>query len=78
MLFELAKNLFIVYLERFARFEHVYGSLAPVVGLLLWAYVSSLILILGAEISAEYGRLRRGVERGVLLSNHAASREKQQ
>ena len=67
VLFELAKNLFIVYLDRFAKFENVYGSLAPVIGLLLWAYVSSLILILGAEISSEYGRLRRGVERGVLL-----------
>ena len=73
VLFELAKNLFIVYLDRFARFEHVYGSLAPVIGLLLWAYLSSLILILGAEISSEYGRLRRGVQRGVLLQSAKAS-----
>ena len=67
VLFELAKNLFIVYLNRIASFESVYGGLAPVIVLLLWAYVSSLILILGAELSSEYGRLRSGVERGVLL-----------
>ena len=67
VLFELAKNIFILYLNQFANFESVYGSLAPVIVLLLWTYVSSLIVILGAELSSEYGRLRRGVDRGVLL-----------
>ena len=67
MLFELAKNLFIVYLNRFAGFENVYGSLAPVIVLLLWTYLSSLILITGAELSSEYGRLRMGIDRGTLL-----------
>ena len=67
VLFELAKNAFILFLDRIATFESVYGSLGPVIALLLWTYVSSLILILGAELSSEYGRLRRGVGRGVLL-----------
>ena len=75
VLFELAKNLFIVYLNRFASFESVYGGLAPVIILLLWAYVSSLILILGAELSSEYGRLRSGVGRGVLLQSADRSAE---
>ena len=35
-----------------------------VIALLLWAYVSSFILILGAELSSEYGRMRSGVDRG--------------
>ena len=63
VLFESAKNLFLTYVDQFANFENVYGSLAPVIALLLWAYVSSFILILGAELSSEYGRLRRGVRR---------------
>ena len=67
VLFELAKNLFISYLNQFASFENVYGTLAPVIILLLWSYVSALILIMGAELSSEYGRLREGVDRGVLL-----------
>ena len=67
ILFEIAKNGFIIYLDRFADFENVYGSLAPVFGLLVWAYVSSLILIFGAELAAEFGRLIRGVDRGVLI-----------
>ena len=73
VLFELAKNLFIIYLSGFASFENVYGSLTPVIVLLLWTYVSSFILILGAEVSSEYGRLRRGVAMGVLLHPTAAS-----
>jgi membrane protein len=72
VLFELAKNLFIFYLNTFASFENVYGSLAPVIALLLWTYVSSLILILGAELSSEYGRLRRGLDRGSLIARGEA------
>jgi membrane protein len=67
VLFELAKNLFILYLNQVATFESVYGTLAPVIVLLLWTYVSSVVLILGAELSSEYGRLRMGVDRGVLI-----------
>ena len=67
ILFEISKNVFIYYVNTFATFENVYGSLAPVVALLLWSYLSSLILILGAELSSEYGRLREGVERGTLI-----------
>ena len=73
VLFELAKTMFILYLERFAGFESVYGSLGDVIVLLLWVYVSSLILILGAELSSEYGRLREGVGRGVLLHPRGAT-----
>ncbi len=68
VLFEASKSVFIVYVERVANFDNVYGSLSPVIALLLWTYVSSLILILGAELSSEYGRMRNNVERGRLLS----------
>ncbi len=66
-LFEAAKNIFLVYTSRIANFENIYGSLAPVIALLLWAYVASFILILGAEISSEYERLKKGAARGRLL-----------
>ena len=67
VLFELSKNLFVLYLSTFASFEDVYGGLAPVIVLSLWTYVSGLILIFGAELSSEYGRLRRGLARGMPL-----------
>ena len=65
-LFEIAKNVFVIYLSKFANFEDVYGALTPVIVLSLWAYISGLILILGAELSSEYWRLRQGLERGAL------------
>lgn len=66
-LFETTKNLFIWYLNTFTNFGSVYGTLASVVALMLWAYLSGIILILGAELSSEYGRIRRGIDRGSLL-----------
>lgn len=47
--FELGKAAFVLYLDRFAHFESVYGPLTSIIVLLLWLYVSALILILGAE-----------------------------
>jgi membrane protein len=67
LLFEVAKNLFIFYLER-STYQSIYGSVTPVIVLLLWAYVSSLILLAGAELSSEYGRMRNNIGRGVLLT----------
>ena len=64
VLFELAKSAFVLYLEHFADYERVYGSLASVVILLAWAYFSGLILIAGAEFSSEYERMKYGFERG--------------
>ena len=66
VLFELAKNLFILYLER-SSFQNVYGTVTPMIVLLLWTFLSSLILLIGAEISSEYGRLKRNIARGTLL-----------
>ena len=43
--FETAKNVFVIYLSKFANFEDVYGALTPVIVLSLWAYISGLILI---------------------------------
>jgi len=70
VLFETAKTLFVFYLARFANYESVYGSVASVIILLVWIYISALILILGAEVSAEYGRMRQGVRRDGLLVDH--------
>jgi len=68
MLLEIAKNLFVLYLDHFASYESVYGSVASVIILLVWIYFSAFILILGAEFSAEYGRMREGVSRGIPLA----------
>jgi membrane protein len=57
VLFEVNRFIFVWYLENVAIYSQLYGSLASVMALLIWAYLSSLIFILGAEISVEYQRL---------------------
>ena len=64
LLFEGGKNLFLWYLENFAEYDQLYGNITSVIVLMVWAYLSAFILILGAEISSEYGRMKRGVQRG--------------
>ena len=71
VLFEISKSVFVFYLDNFANYEEVYGSLASVIVLLGWTYVSGLILIIGAEFSSEYERMKLGVERGrVVVERH--------
>lgn len=73
VLFEISKSVFVFYLENFASFERLYGSLASIILLLFWTYVSGLILIAGAEFSSEYGRMRLGVAQGHLISERYPS-----
>lgn len=44
---------FSFYLARFAHYDRAYGPLGAVVGFMMWTYVSSLILLAGAELNAE-------------------------
>jgi membrane protein len=44
---------FSLYVDNFGRYGRTYGSLAGVVVLLLWLYVTAFIVLLGAEINAE-------------------------
>lgn len=47
---ELAKRLFAWYLDNLASYNLVYGSVATVIVLMLWTYLTAIIIILGAEI----------------------------
>lgn len=47
---EAARSLFTLLLPRF-NYRHVYGSIAAVVALMTWAYISSAVVLFGAQIS---------------------------
>ena len=47
------------YVRDMSRLTAVHGSIAAVVVFLLWIYVSAVILLFGAEMTAAYARLRR-------------------
>ena len=50
---------FSVYVRDMTKFSEVHGQIAAVVVFLLWVYVSAVILLYGAEMTATYARLRR-------------------
>ena len=47
------------YVRDISRLTQIHGSIAAVVVFLLWVYVSAVILLYGAEMTAAYARLRR-------------------
>ena len=57
--FQIGTFAFSIYFENFGAYDIVYGSLGGVIALLAWVFVSSLILLFGAEVAAEASR-RRG------------------
>ena len=76
----LSSVLFSLYISYFGSFDETYGSLGAVVILLLWFFVSALVIILGAEINAEMehqtcmdstvGEDRPMGERGAYVADH--------
>ena len=75
ILFEISKNFFILYLDGFASYQNVYGSIAPVIVLLFWTYLGSLNVLLGAEICSEYERMKNNIDRGVLRQQRREAAE---
>jgi|YelNatPaOPRAMG01_1025707.scaffolds.fasta_scaffold11137_7 membrane protein len=49
---EIAKNLFAIYMVHFSSYNRIYGSLGGVIILMVWIYFSTFILLHGAEIVA--------------------------
>lgn len=60
VLFEAGKFGFSIYLETIGQSNAVFGALGGIAIFLFWVYVSSNIMLFGAEIASEYPRVRRG------------------
>jgi membrane protein len=59
----LASGLFAIYVGQFSSYNKAWGSLAGVIIMLTWLWISGLALLFGAEVNAETERsreLRRG------------------
>jgi len=59
LVWEGARQLFAWYLANFARHSLIYGSVAAIIGVLLWAYLSAMLILLGAEFTAQHTQWRR-------------------
>jgi membrane protein/epoxyqueuosine reductase len=70
LLWETARGLFTIFLPYF-NYRQVYGSIGVVVSLMTWAYISSAIMLFGAQVSRSlYGSLKlsdTGVHKAIPL-----------
>lgn len=49
---------FSFYVENFANYSLIYGTLGTIIILLIWLYMTSLILILGAELNSAFEKVK--------------------
>ncbi len=64
ILFEIGRFVFFYYITNFGHYQAIYGAIGSVIAVLLWIYYSAILVILGAELTSEYSRLRRGIGKG--------------
>ena len=62
--FVLTENLFAVYVQHFANYNAIYGSLGAVIAFMFFTYLSAMVFLLGAEIASEWPRVRTTLEQG--------------
>jgi len=54
---QLCQNAFVNYLPRFVNYNAIYGTVGVMMFLLLWVYLSGVIIILGACFCATQAKL---------------------
>jgi membrane protein len=47
------KALLSWYLANFANYDATYGSLGAAIGMMIWMWMSSIVILLGAELNSE-------------------------
>jgi membrane protein len=60
VLWEAAKQGFSYYVAHFGNYNKVYGVLGGTIVLVLWMYYTSMVMLLGAEVTSLYRDLRVG------------------
>jgi membrane protein len=64
VMWEIAKLLFVWYITNYALLNMVYGSVGAVIAVMLWGYVSAVIMLLGAQIAAVASGMRQREKTG--------------
>jgi len=56
ILWLVASVLFTWYAANFGSYNKTYGSLGAIIGFMVWVWISTIVILLGAEIDAEVER----------------------
>ena len=82
LLWLVASALFSFYVQHLASYDATYGPLGAIIGVMMWFYVSALVVMIGAELNAELelqtvrdstdGPERPIGERGAYVADHVA------
>ena len=56
----LASMVFSYYVNNFGKYSKTYGSLGGIIILLIWLYITSIMIILGGEINGAYASIKSG------------------
>jgi membrane protein len=65
LLWILGSSLLSWYLSNFANYNATYGSLGAAIGLMMWMWMSAIIVLWGAELNSEIER-QMDLERGIV------------
>jgi len=57
--FEAAKEIFVWYATDFAHYNPIYGPVGTIMALLIWIYISAVIVLFCAKLTSVYSRSRR-------------------
>lgn len=59
ILFGLSSYIFGVYVEKFARYNELYGSIGTLLVLMFYIWINCMVLLLGFELNATISKLKR-------------------
>lgn len=58
------------YLNHWANYSRLYGGMGALMGLMLWMYITALVILVGAETNAEIGKRRDSLFRRHLQESY--------
>lgn len=65
------------YLNHWANYSRLYGGMGALIGLMLWMYITALVILIGAELNAEIGKRRDSLFRRHLQEAYGRRRGRQ-
>jgi len=71
VLFEICKNIFVWVAGQSPTYTFIYGSLAAIIALITWSYVSAIILLFCAKITSIYPQIRASLAAEALAAESA-------